>query len=198
MRWLFCLLLSIVSYLFIDKELAIYLNQGIPSLEIFKVFSLLIAPLPHLILWSLLTASALHPFFRKHLKPFSSVLLTVLIYMFIAGVLKIVIGRARPDFFIKNDFYGFSFFEGYHSYFRSFPSSHAATAFALAYLSSKRVSYLLASILVTSRLFLREHYLSDVILGGMLGIFSAKLVLQYGLNKIEQAMKLARSILKRS
>jgi membrane-associated phospholipid phosphatase len=200
MYWFFCFFSAIFSYLFIDKDLAIYLNSHVFFLNLFKLFSFLIAPLNHLILWGLLTMLSIHSLYKNSFKPVFTLLLTVLTYMFIAGILKIVIGRARPQFFIETGFYGFSFLDGYHSYFRSFPSSHSATAFALAYFFAKakkphlkKVIYLIATLLVSSRLFLKEHYLSDLILGGMIGVFSARIVL----NKIEQAITLARLIVKR-
>lgn len=204
MLWIFPLIFAVFSYFFIDKELALYLNDPIFSLKLFKFFSFLIAPLNQLILWSLITIIALYRQFKDHLKSAFTILLTILTYMFIAGVLKIIIGRARPLFFIETGFYGFSFLNGHHSYFRSFPSSHAATAFALTHLFTrdkkplfKKLSYLFAAVLVSSRLFLKEHYLSDLIIGGMIGMTAAKLALYFALNKIEQALKLARFIFKR-
>lgn len=204
MRSSFYLILALFSYFFIDKDLAILLNEYIHPNNLFKIFSFLISPLNQLIFWSFLTLCALHPLYRVYLKSIFTLLLTTLIYMFIAGSVKIIIGRARPSFFLETGFHGFSFFEGYHSYFRSFPSSHAASAFACTYFFTdkkkpifKTAMYLLAALLVSSRLFLKEHYLSDVILGSMIGIFSAKLALYLVINKTEQAFKLARFYLKR-
>ncbi len=188
MRWLLAIFFSLLAYLFIDQKLALLINKHIHYLFIYKTLSLVIAPLPHLALSSILTISALHKRLRKYLKSFTRYLLAVLIFMFIAGILKICLGRARPEFFIKTGFYGFSFMQGHHSYFRSFPSSHAATAFALISLCRVRWYWYLSLIpFVSSRLLLGEHYLSDIIVGSMLGIFSSKMSL-FLTKKIEQAI----------
>ena len=190
MNWIFAFLATLLSYLFIDQKLALLIHEHIHLLPIYKALSFIIAPIPHLALSAILTAFALHPRFRKYLKPFARYFVTVLIFMFIAGLLKIALGRARPEFFIKTGFYGFSFMEGHHSYFRSFPSSHAATAFALIYLCRcKWYWYLSLTLFVCSRLLLGEHYLSDVIAGGMLGIFATKMSFLVT-KKIEQVIHL--------
>ena len=166
------------------------IHNHIHLFHVYKALSFIIAPIPHLALSSILVTATFHKRLRHRLEPFLRYLLTVLIFMFIAGVLKIALGRARPEFFIKTGFYGFSFLEGRHSYFRSFPSSHAATAFALIYLLRGKWYWYLSTILcVSSRLLLGEHYLSDVIAGGMLGIFAAKMSF-FGIKKIEQAIHL--------
>ncbi len=190
MNWLLAFFASIISYIFLDQKLAHFIAQNIHLLFIYKALSFLIAPIFHLSLSLTVTILSLHKRFRKYLKPSAQYLLTVLIFMFIAGVLKIVIGRARPEFAIKTGFYGFSFFDGHHSYFRSFPSSHAATAFAIIHLlRGNWYWYLSMTLCIGSRLLLGEHYLSDVIAGGMLGIFAGKLG-SWGIKKIEQAIRL--------
>ena len=57
----------------------------------------------------------------------------------------------------------------------SFPSSHAAGAFALATVFSRRwrrlwpLWFLAAALVASSRLYLNRHFLSDVVVGAMIG-----------------------------
>lgn len=65
----------------------------------------------------------------------------------------------------------------------SFPSGHSVTAFSLAVALSyifpkhKKLFYILAFIVAFSRVYDGEHYPLDVIAGGILGYFIAKLTL---------------------
>jgi undecaprenyl-diphosphatase len=63
----------------------------------------------------------------------------------------------------------------------SFPSGHTAAAFVMAIIFSSQFSilspwlYLLATLIGFSRLYLKVHYLTDIIAGSLLGILSANL-----------------------
>lgn len=67
----------------------------------------------------------------------------------------------------------------------SFPSGHATTSFGLAYMLSafypfwpvQTASYLAALLIAFSRVYVGEHYPSDVLSGALLGVFAAKLLL---------------------
>ena len=192
MKIIFVLLCSaIASYFIADKYFA-SISQYIPlNLVIPKTISLCIAPFIHLSFWGGFTAIGTLPYFRRHLKNFATIFISIGLTMFICGVLKIVLGRARPSFWLETGISDFSFFNGIHGHFRSFPSSHAATAFALAYFFGNNLrSYLLATILVSTRIMLNEHYLSDVIVGAVIGIWTAK--------KTEQVIRLLGLTLKRT
>jgi membrane-associated phospholipid phosphatase len=64
----------------------------------------------------------------------------------------------------------------------SFPSSHAANAFALAWVLAWRWRpaawgfYLLAAVVGFSRIFLNRHFASDVLIGAMIGVVCAWVV----------------------
>jgi len=80
--------------------------------------------------------------------------------------LKVAIDRRRPD--------------GEHKRSNaSFPSSHAANAFALAAVLSRRwwrgaaVWWALAILVSASRIYLNRHFLSDVVAGGAIGLCCA-------------------------
>ncbi|MDJ0651754.1 MAG: phosphatase PAP2 family protein [Simkaniaceae bacterium] len=98
-----------------------------------------------------------------------------------ARVFKILIGRARPDIFLRKGIYGFYGLEC-DPYYHSFPSGHALTAFTLATSLSfifprcPILFYFLATLLSLSRLFLLNHYLSDVIATAAIGVIIASFV----------------------
>ncbi|MBN2423500.1 MAG: phosphatase PAP2 family protein [Calditrichaceae bacterium] len=65
----------------------------------------------------------------------------------------------------------------------SFPSGHTAAAFVMAHILSHQfhallpVFYITATLIGISRIYLRAHYLTDVLTGALIGILSANLVL---------------------
>ncbi|MGD1157982.1 MAG: phosphatase PAP2 family protein [Terriglobia bacterium] len=91
---------------------------------------------------------------------------------------KIATQRARPTFaggYVRDHNADGTFFAGG----TSFPSGHAAAAFALATVVSQRnggkrwvapVAYGLASLVATSRITVRTHFPSDVFVGAALGL----------------------------
>jgi len=80
--------------------------------------------------------------------------------------LKRGIGRARPDGERRRSN-------------SSFPSSHVANAFALAWVLGARwrrgipVFFALALLVAFSRMYLNRHYLSDVVVGAFIGVICA-------------------------
>jgi undecaprenyl-diphosphatase len=92
----------------------------------------------------------------------------------VANVCKYVIGRARPRYFDQTGTVSFDLFSGDASW-ASFPSGHATTAMALgvslALLFPRfRWIFLCAGFwIAASRLFLLQHYPSDMLAGCALG-----------------------------
>ncbi len=93
----------------------------------------------------------------------------------IANLTKDILGRARPTLFDSVgpvDFHLFAFSPDY----ASFPSGHATNIFAFAtvlgiLLPRTRVPlYALAVLIAASRVLIGQHYVTDVLLGAMLGI----------------------------
>ncbi len=88
-------------------------------------------------------------------------------------ILKNMVRRPRP--FIENAQLP-SLIKEPTSY--SFPSSHSATSFAVASALSltnkslRFISYLLASLIAFSRVYLNVHHPSDVVVGALVGILS--------------------------
>lgn len=94
-----------------------------------------------------------------------------------ADLIKYIAGRTRPTLYFSEHLYGFYFFRMEHAW-TSFPSGHSATAFSVAmFLATRyprwRLAFLFAATLIAvSRVFLTQHYISDVIAGSFIGILS--------------------------
>jgi hypothetical protein len=99
----------------------------------------------------------------------------------ITSVLKVAIGRARPE--LSGDPFVFSPFSlayGYHS----MPSGHTTSAFALSTVLSRHahtttlkiLAYVPAGFTMFSRIYQNQHWLSDEIIGAAIGIFVAEWV----------------------
>ena len=102
----------------------------------------------------------------------------------ISATLKVIIHRPRP--FVKLDAIGdsISLTEAvFHNFLQSFPSGHTATAFALAmglsflYRKGKPLFFLFALLVGLQRIISQNHYPSDVIAGGLVGVISAQVML---------------------
>ncbi len=119
----------------------------------------------------------------KHWKAGSVGLLTISLAGIVAQILKHIFGRARPQMNLGEfHFIGLNFAK---NGFDSFPSGHATATFAMAaffssyYPGGRFFFYGLAlAISLIGRVMLRNHFLSDVvagaILGSLLGFFFAK------------------------
>ena len=115
-------------------------------------------------------------------------------------VVRGIAGRARPYVVDEDgrshdsDPYDFSFLHGFTSFnYRSFPSMHAMASFAVASALSQEMRfrhtpnrniiapalYAGAAMPALARLYLDEHWASDIALGVFLGVFSGQKVVQY-------------------
>jgi len=94
----------------------------------------------------------------------------------VASVFKLVLGRARPELLFNEQLFGFYWFK-LNDMFFSFPSGHTVTVGALAAGLSilfPRYCYLFltgALLVITTRVVLYYHYLSDVMAGLYLSLF---------------------------
>ena len=95
-------------------------------------------------------------------------LLCVALSNAVCGVLKVSLGRARPDLWLNHHEYGFSWFQ-MDKLHMSFPSGHTTTIMSLVFGLSVLfprywAAFIFAGVLVTlSRVLLLQHYLSDVV-----------------------------------
>lgn len=96
------------------------------------------------------------------------------------NAIKAIVKRNRPD--RKGNPKG-NFWKRLGFY--SFPSSHAANMFTVAILLSHWYSYLivplflLAGLVSFSRIYLNNHYPSDIIIGGIIGLTYGYLIIQF-------------------
>ena len=92
----------------------------------------------------------------------------------IANLAKNVIGRARPRLFETVGLLDFKLF-AFQSDYASMPSGHATNMFALATVITmlwprgRVLLYALAAWIAASRIFIGEHYFTDVVVGAILG-----------------------------
>ena len=111
------------------------------------------------------------------------ILSTTIVSGIAVNIIKVLFGRARPALYIEDHIYGFSWFN-MDVVYRSFPSGHSTTAMAIAMgfallLPKYRIWFISLGVAIAlSRVVLTEHYLSDVIVGGFLGL-SCSLVLYH-------------------
>lgn len=97
--------------------------------------------------------------------------------------------RARPISIPPNGDFGDSFYDGHGLISNSFPSAHAAGAFAIATVFARRyrghkwvpwVAYGIAGLISFSRVTLQEHFLSDVFMGSAIGYTVGRYVVLQG------------------
>ena len=103
------------------------------------------------------------------------------------------VGRTRP-YVTPDDPTNFDAFQGFKQFeYRSFPSIHASANFAVAAVVSSEmkrrwpgrmgwvppVLYTAAALPTASRLYLRRHWMSDLVLGSFVGIVTGRKIEQY-------------------
>jgi len=129
--------------------------------------------------WFLSAAAAL-AWPRLRASAFRACLAVALTYVMASGVVKPLIGRARP---YQGGGVAARTIETTPAASYSFPSGHAATAMAGALAGARLVPaaapllWALATLISVSRIYVGVHYPSDVLAGALLGLLCANLVL---------------------
>lgn len=102
----------------------------------------------------------------------------------VVHVLKILLGRRRPRDELEHGLYGFMPLR-FDLQYDSFPSGHALTIVCVAVIASGLCPVLaplwfaIALYLALTRALLNAHFLSDVLIGAGLGLFTARAVVLY-------------------
>ncbi|MEI8186524.1 MAG: phosphatase PAP2 family protein [Chlorobiaceae bacterium] len=182
-------LLCVLSYIFTDIHVALWfhsLNNRVAN-DVFTIITDFGESQ-----WYLAAGVLLFVVFRKRnrLRAYSGLFLSLSVAVsgISADIIKYIAGRARPILFFSEHLYGFNSFH-YEYEWTSFPSGHATTALSAAVVFSIlfpkwRILFICAGILIAfSRIFLVQHYLSDVISGSFLGLFSTVMLYHYYFKK---------------
>jgi len=172
-----CAVFAALSYLFLDKNIALYFQHSQALYPFAARISLLgngaslLSGLAVLFLVSRYVMKS--RLWQNHvLRILSAFLLSGIL----CDVLKFICGRARPTHFLSEQpaIYGFKFFQVYSSYW-SFPSGHTvaitAITLSLCYIFPRysRALITLAIVVGLSRVVALRHYLSDVVIGWYFG-----------------------------
>ena len=179
------ILLCILNYSFLDIQAALWfhsLGKGWPY-ELFEKITLFGDSLYYIV-----GGMLLFMVFRNNKKHLASsglfLVFSVAASGLAADLIKYITGRARPKLYFSKQLFGFDFFRWEHAW-TSFPSGHSATALTvgmfLALLFPRwRFYWFFGAVIVAfSRIFLSQHYISDVIAGSFLGIVSTLLLYNY-------------------
>lgn len=188
---------AVFSYFYLDLDLAIFFKNFDSNIVlIFKY----ITKIGHST-WILVLSIILYLFYRKTKKTIAKKGLFIFLSVASSGILvdvfKIIFSKARPKLYFSDGIYGFNFleFKTQASYY-SFPSGHSSTALSLAvalmFLFPKyRILILLMGITVAlSRVVVTAHYLSDTLIGGLIG----GLMAYFLYNKYFSALRLEKDI----
>ncbi|MGJ3493992.1 phosphatidylglycerophosphatase B [Piscirickettsia salmonis] len=189
---LFCLimiLLIIVSYFYIDRNLATWINQHV-LVNLFFNLSIKIPVVFYLFSGVSLITLAFFSMVRP-LKAWEKTLIVAAVSQYCAMGLKVgmkyFFGRYTPGVYFSEHLYGFNFFHDGMKYY-SFPSGHTTAIVSYLAVIWIRHNRMLKGLVVVlsccvgiSLIALNMHYLSDVLaaimLGIMMAIFSNQLIL---------------------
>ncbi|SMC10136.1 phosphatase PAP2 family protein [Nitratiruptor tergarcus] len=172
------LLIVIASILWLDYDVALFFHNH--SYPFFSLITHLGNAVPYL-----LAGLGAYLFFRKSdpakAKKGLFLFTSVIVAGLITTALKILISRPRPKLFFSEHLTTPQFFE-LKGKFWSMPSGHTTTAFAamvslgLIFPKYRYIFWFLALLVAASRVVLAQHYISDVLIGALIGTLSAVLL----------------------
>lgn len=173
------LAIAMFSQIFFDAQLVIFFAHYEESY--FRYFFQSITDIGKSLPYFLIGALLYYLFHKKNerLSLFGKMLfLSVLLSGIVANIIKFIFGRWRPKALLEDGLYGYEWFEvGYiHT---SFPSGHSATMLSVTILLSLflprlRYPFILFGVLIAfSRVAINAHFLSDVIIGSLIGVLSS-------------------------
>lgn len=204
LKYTFIPILLIVGYLFfnVDAPVESYVKHDMPKgitsyFEIITRFGLalyLLVPLGVIVLArAFIDADKLSEKVRQSLAKINGyawfLIATVAISGIVGQVMKTIIGRARPKFFLEHGSYYFQHFHKPGYDFASMPSGHSITVAAffmgLIYLAPKaRLLWIFCAVAVgVSRVVLGSHYPSDVVFGLVIGCYSTVFIYYWMRNR---------------
>ena len=178
--------ITALLYLFADREIAVYFHT-LDNPNIRQFFS----SITHLgkSEWYLIPSILLFWFFYKRKnREYATMTLYLFMTNVIAGIgvwlFKIPFGRMRPEFYLNEGLYGFTWF-AIDADYASFPSGHTITiistvvALSLLFPRLKYILLPIGAVVAFSRVVVTAHYLSDVIFASFLGTMVAIALYRY-------------------
>ena len=185
---------SIFSFFFLDKGIAYFFQyNSILTEKIFRFITIFgqseIYLIPGLFLYF---------YYKKTNDYLKNIGITIFTTVAVSGILsiifKVIFAKSRPSMLFEHNISTFSWFDIGYSV-NSFPSGHATTsfsAFILLFLIFPRYKYifiLLAILISFSRVVLTSHYLSDVLVGSLLGGLTSYFI--FNLFFVKQKIKIS-------
>ena len=154
--------------------------------------------------FSLLVFTIILLSFRKHRKLAILLLLSYLSSGILSQIIKHFVTSPRPSVYFESHHYAYYLdtFSNCRIGFRSFPSGHTSSVFAMVtvftnYFKKRHIwafSLLFAVVIGYSRIYLAHHFLIDVLAGGIIGVLSGTFsILCYNKNRF-RIKKIAKKI----
>ncbi|GGF94952.1 MULTISPECIES: phosphatase PAP2 family protein [Cysteiniphilum] len=177
------LIICAISYIYFDRLLVTSISEQLQHnilIKLSNILSFIFDPNNWFVLFIILVIICIWQKTRDKLNPrLLAWTMSLFISIAAATVLKLTLARYRPELFLQEGLYGFHWLS-HKRLFNSFPSGHATLGFAgllgLAYLVQNKkftvLCIIIALIITISRILSSEHYLSDVLAGVYIGVFS--------------------------
>jgi undecaprenyl-diphosphatase len=168
------ILLSLSEF---NTSLFYFINLGMEN-PLFNFIMPIITDLGDILFWAVACGLLFLSGGEKSKKIAILCLFSLLISFSMTLLLKYLIAEPRP-YLVLNNVNTLHMEDNY-----SFPSSHAATAFAGSLILGRKYGFLipfiaLATLIGFSRIYIGVHYPFDVIFGAAVGIFSASITLKF-------------------
>lgn len=177
------IVLTALCYNFLDKKV----TDTIYSSDLFgtgiNIFASLFSNLFSPKIWAIVTVLATIACIYKYIKEQQSknlyiLSLSLIVTFFVAGTLKVLLARSRPELWLFDQQFGFHFFS-FKSVYNSMPSGHTTFTFAglLAianFFKNKRITVIaiiVAAIVGVSRILILDHFASDILISAYIGTF---------------------------
>lgn len=169
--------IAIISYVFLDISLAFYFHDISNNSQYLFNYLTILGDSSWILTSSLLLFIILR---KKNIfwsQRFLFIFVSILTSGIVVNLLKIIFSRIRPRGLFNESYqYGFNILSfKIENFFASFPSGHAttalgfATALAILFPRYTIIFLIIGCITAFSRVVLTEHFLSDILIGGLLG-----------------------------
>lgn len=178
------LLLMIVSYVFLDRLIAIWIyhHPNLSKNALIQLITKLGLGWPYIV--GLPLIAGVYFFYQKIRSAYQIfyVWISVCACGLVVDILKIIFSRARPKLLLQQDIYGFHWLQWQAKYW-SFPSGHSSVilslslAMSLLYQPYAFVFLAFGAIVAITRVMVLAHFLSDIMGAFLLSAFVVLMVL---------------------